>query len=123
RQEQNGNLFALAGGTRASAKVLAGTTLTGTSAGGKLEGVTLAGTLDLANQFGNQVTVTSGLTLSNGNINLGQIGRMFLSGTQMLGGTGTVTLVDGHTNNGLDVSAGSTLTIAAGVTIHGNAGY
>ena len=64
--------------------------------------------------------VTGGLTLVDGKINLAKVGRLFFTGTQTLGGTGTVTFADGQQNNGLDVAAGSTLTIAPGITIHGN---
>jgi hypothetical protein len=70
---------------------------------------------------GGALSVTGGLTLNNANVKLSV--EIFFTGTQTLGGTGTVTFVDGSGGSGLNISAGSTLTIAPGITIHGNVGY
>jgi hypothetical protein len=62
--------------------VTAGTTIIGTASptlgpasGGSLIGVTLAGTLDLTRGQRVGVTITNGLTLSGGSINIGGVNR------------------------------------------------
>ena len=111
----------IAGGTVATA---GSAELIGAAYGkGTLDGVTVAGTLDMASQFDDAMTVTGGLTLVGGEINLAKAGRLLFSGTQTLGGTGTVTFSDVQGNDGLDVAAASTLSIAPGITIHGTGGY
>ena len=66
--------------------------LVGTGGAGTLAGVTLAGILDMAVNFGSALTVTGGLILDNVNINVSSGSDMtFAGGSQTLGGTGTVT--------------------------------
>ncbi|MCE9591901.1 MAG: Ig-like domain-containing protein [Planctomycetes bacterium] len=95
-----------------------GAALTATASGGTLNGVTLSTDLNLTTINAN-VTVTNGLTL-NGVLTLGaNYTRIYFSGTQTLGGTGSVVFGDFYANN-LNVNqAGSTLTIGSGMTIHG----
>jgi hypothetical protein len=95
--------------------------VTGTSSGGALDGTTIAGALDMT-QLYSSLTVTGGLTVSGATINVGQRAQLVFYGSQTLGGTGTVAFVN-TSNAGLLVASGSTVTIAAGVTIHGNNGY
>ncbi len=92
-----------------------------------LAGVTLAGTLDVAipSHPHGQVTVTGGLALNQGTVTIGESGDLTFEGTQSLSGTGTLTLDDevesgGH--DGIVVPTGTTLTIAAGITVQGNSG-
>src|SRR5262249_41583205 len=84
--------FNLAGGTLGGATLNNGSTVFATASGGKLSGVTLAGTLDLTT-FNSSATVTGGLTLSGGTVllgsNTGNYARLdFDGGNQTLGGTG-----------------------------------
>ena len=120
-QDQNGNPFTLTGGTLSGATVAAGTTITGTSSGGTLAGVTLAGTLDVGDGV---LTVTNGLTLDGGFVDLNEAGQVTFAGTQTLGGTGAVTFVAGSAlvQNHLVIAGGSTLTIAPDITIQGDTG-
>src|SRR5262249_3255503 len=64
--------------------------------GGTLDGVTLNGTLDMASFSGNSVTVKNGLTLNStlplGDTTFGIQGSLVFSGSQTLGGTGTIVL-------------------------------
>ena len=111
----------IAGGTVATA---GSAELIGAAYGkGTLDGVTVAGTLDMASQFDDAMTVTGGLTLIGGEVALAKASRLLFSGTQTLGGTGTVTFADGQANNGLEIATDSTLTIAPGISIQGNSGY
>ena len=108
----------LSGGTLASASVQAGTVLQGS--GGTLSGVTLAGTLN-ENVFGGALTITNGLTLASGLVEVTDIGSLNFSGSQTLGGNGEV-LFNGtnNPNNELNVKGtGSLLTIGANITIDG----
>jgi hypothetical protein len=117
----------LDGGTLAGATMAQGTTLRGTSAGGTLSGVTVNGTLDLTGFQYTRATVTGGLTV-NGTADLGNgsgnSGLLSFSGTQTLGGTGNVVFGPSFQNS-LQIfsgSAGSTLTIGPGLTVHGHSG-
>ena len=128
--------FTLAGGELDNATVTAGTTITGTASptyspasGGALSGVTLAGTIDLTEGQRVGITVTGGLTLSGGTINVGGVGNsnwgyLQFSGSQTLGGTGTISFgTFDSTLNALWVSDNNTtLTIGSGITIHGSRG-
>ncbi len=105
--------------------------------GGTLDGVTLAGDLDLtANGAG--LTITDGLTLDATATlgGAGAYGALNFAGTQELGGTGTITFagagysvfdpfgeVDLYYEDGLSLSADTTLTISTGVTIDGQRGF
>ena len=123
----NGSLQAttpvtLSGGTLANANVVSGTTLTATSGGGTLSAVTLNGTLDMGSNNGAAVTVTNGLTLNNA-IALGSgtnHGVLTFSGTQTVGGNGSITF-GASTANQIIVSGGTT-TFGSNVLIHGQNG-
>ena len=101
-----------------------GATLIAFSLGGTLDGVTLAGTLDAAYVFVRPgVTVTGGLTLSNGLVELSGNNWLNIVGSQTLGGTGTVQMTGLNAGYGVLVpGGGDTLTIAPGVTIRGDSG-
>ena len=89
----------------------------------------LEGTLDSATYFA-QITVTGGLTLSQGSILLGNEtgsigGFLDFVGTQTLSGTGTITFGIDDFNSINTASSGGdsgTLTIGAGITITGQNG-
>src|SRR5262249_2402687 len=113
----------LAGGTLANAKVASGTTLQANRSTGGLIAVTLAGTLNMVGDGSLGVnnyntTVTDGLTLDGGKINLNGGPHLVFSGTETLSGTGTVTFANdngtlgANTPNSLSESggAGTTLT-------------
>jgi hypothetical protein len=93
----------------------------------KLQDVTLASTLTVAAAGGPTIDVLgAGLTLQGGSISLGGgNGGMVFSGSQTLGGTGTVNFNNSAFGNAgiIDSGAGNTLTIGAGVTIDGSFGY
>jgi RHS repeat-associated protein len=90
---------------------------------GTLDGVTMAGTLDLTTAPFDTVSVVDGLTLQNGTILVGHGESLAFAGTQTLGGTGTVDFTDSTSANSLTVpNASTTLTIGPGVTVHGNTG-
>src|SRR5262249_16961675 len=113
-----------AGGTLANATVQAGTTITVGDSSSTLAGVTLDGTLDMASAA-SRLTVTSGMTL-NGTILLGaadgsESSGLKAEGAQTWSGTGSV-LFGGTINNWLQVSDGATLTLGAGLTVHGQSG-
>ena len=128
------NTVTLSGGTLAGGPIsmTGGATLVGSyngGNGGTLSGVTLDGNLDLATTNGANVTVTGGLTL-NGTINLGNAsgstyGQLNFVGAQTFGGTGSV-LFGGSGDNAITTAANNgdsgTLTIGAGITIHGKNG-
>ncbi len=84
-----------------------------------LDGVTLNGTLNLLGGGSPSVTtVDDGLMLNNAQINLGDNTELSFSGTQTLGGTGTVTFDAGASSAiGDSGAAGTTLTIAPGIII------
>jgi hypothetical protein len=109
---------ALGGGTLSGATVQAGTVLqaaAGTTS--TLQGVTLAGELDITAANASVSVAGAGLTLAGGTVNVGSGDALAFSGTQTLGAApaGTVTLSGGS----LLVPAGSALTVGAGVTVHG----
>ena len=90
-----------------------------------LNGVTLAGTLDDNIGVFNSVTVTNGLVLNSGLVEIALGGVLNFSGSQSLGGTGNIlfTSTGGNTDAYLSVvGSGSMLTIGPNVTIHGNSG-
>ena len=117
--------FTIAGGTLRNATVPAGTTITAVNSSNTLSGVTLDGTLDMGSVFAPKMTVTSGLTL-NGTILLGgangsDVGTLTAQGTQAWSGTGSI-LFGGSDTTDLDISSGATLTLGAGLTLHGQSG-
>ena len=86
-------------------------------------GVTLAGTLDLTAGNFTTTTITNGLTLENGQVNISGGDSMTFSGSQTLGGTGTITFADGSSNNALFIAGNaSSLVIGPNVMIEGNTG-
>ena len=107
-----------------------GAELVPTNSGGTLSGVTMNGPLDLGGSGANtapQVNVTNGLTLNNSTIYVGNAagstyGRVYFQGNETLGGTGTVLLGKNGNNELYLNSSGNTLTIGAGITIHGSYG-
>ncbi len=87
----------------------------GTPSGSTLNGVTLAGQLT-----GLGISVTGGLTLEQGLIDVGQVS---INGTQTLGGAGTVIFSTNNPFNDVRVSNNATLTIGPSVTIRGVTGF
>ena len=125
-----GNTLALTGpGTFASSGTIQGGTVS-VAAGtlldlsGTVDGVTVNGSFQVDGNNG--VVVEDGLTL-NGTATLGDstgFGLLYFEGTQTLGGSGTVVFGTFDTRNALMVaSAGTTLTIGAGITVQGQNGY
>ena len=125
-----GNTLALTGpGTFASSGTIQGGTVS-VAAGtlldlsGTVDGVTVNGSFQVDGN--NSVVVEDGLTL-NGTATLGDstgFGLLYFEGTQTLGGSGTVVFGTFDTRNALMVaSAGTTLTIGAGITVQGQNGY
>jgi hypothetical protein len=92
--------------------------------GAALEGVTVNGNFTVADD--NSLTVEAGLTL-NGTLLLGDqssdvYGYVNFSGTQTLGGTGTVVFGQFEPNMLFVSQAGTTLTIGPGITVRGQSG-
>jgi hypothetical protein len=97
-----------------------------TSRGGTLDGVTANSDLDLASNSGAAATIKDGLTLDNVTVRLGNTtgtmaGALTFSGTQTLGGTGTIFLGTSASNK-LSAGTGSTLTIGGGIILLGSSG-
>ncbi|HWB10108.1 MAG TPA: DUF4214 domain-containing protein [Pirellulales bacterium] len=122
------NTFQLSGGTLSDADIKPGSGgqgLTLTTAGGTLDHVTADANLDLTQNFGVLATITNGLTL-NGTATFGSAafhyGRFFFSGSQTLGGTGSVDFVTSANNEVFLNGVNTTLTIASTMTVHGQAG-
>ncbi|HLJ97780.1 MAG TPA: CARDB domain-containing protein, partial [Gemmataceae bacterium] len=93
--------------------------------GGTLNGVTLAGTLDMTQLAGSSVNVTNGLTL-NTTLNIGNssgttYSQLNFLGTQTLGGSGSI-VFGGNGNNVVSINGGNTLTIGNGILVHGTNG-
>ncbi len=120
----------LAGGALGNATVQTGTTLQGSSQGGTLSSVVLAGTLDLTTAGNVNVTVVGPLTLSAATVSLGNssgsYGRVLFSDlAASLAGTGSVDFSNGSNSiyNSLEENAsGGSLNIGAGITINGGSG-
>ena len=94
--------------------------LVGSGLGGTLNGVTLAGTLN-DNIFGGSLTITNGLTLNSGLVEITNVATLNFSGNQTLGGSGEV-LFAGTNNHNVGITlqgTGSVLTIGANVTLDG----
>ena len=106
-----------------------GAELTATQAGGTLNGVTLAGTLFTGQIINTFVNIQGGLTLASaGLVSMIGNGKLNFLGSQSLTGTGTVDFADNLIVNGIQKglyvpNSGDTLTIAAGVTVHGGTGF
>jgi len=110
-----------------------GTSLLVGSSGGTLNGVTLNGTLDVGDSIysgsGVVLTVQNGLTLNGtalvGNPTNSNFGALNFVGSQTLGGNASVLFGEAPSSgyNALRLAnAGSTLTIASGITIEGQNG-
>ncbi|MFN0057961.1 MAG: beta strand repeat-containing protein [Planctomycetota bacterium] len=117
----------LAGGTISNG-TLSGATgqgLIATGSGGTLASMTLAGASALAIPSSADVTSTGGLTLSAATVTLGSAptghSYLYFSGTQTLGGTGEVVLLEHpiYTRYLWLQGASTALTIATGVTVRG----
>ena len=90
-----------------------------------LDGVILACDLEIEDPAAS-VSITDGLTLDDSTIYLGNApgtnyGYLFFSGTQTLGGTGTV-LFGKNNLNELSADSGATLTLGSGITVRGSSG-
>jgi hypothetical protein len=103
--------------------------LIGTSSNGYLDGVTIAGNLDLATFNNAYVYVLDGLTV-NGTVNIGAtdgstFGGMYFLNTLTVGGTGNIVFGGStSTNNVMQVYyPNSTVTLGSGLTVHGKNGY
>ena len=106
-----------------------GATLVGTTSGGTLSAITLNGNLDLT-ATSSDVSITNGLTL-NGTATLsngsGTYAALLFSGTQTLGGSGsvlfnngTVLANDNYPYTGMFLTSSNTsLTIGPNITVHG----
>ena len=89
----------------------------------------MVGTLDVGNSYTATLTVTNGLTLNGvaliGNPTNATTGQFSFTGSQTLGGNGSILLENylGATCLGLMVAnPATTLTIAPGITVHGKFG-
>jgi hypothetical protein len=94
---------------------------------GTFDGVTVNGTLDVGNTVnGAGLSVTNGLTLSGtmlmGNPTNSSWGRANFTGSQTLGGSGTVIFGNDGNNWLYPPNTNSTLTIGSGITVRGNTG-
>ena len=126
-----------------SGTILGGTVVTTNGASlvvgsGTLDGVTVAGTLDVGNVVDYaSLTVTNGLTLNGtlvGNPTNQSYGAVSFAGSQVLGGNGTVVFGNHYVSvpvygnnigyNSLYVAnGGTTLVIGPGITVHGQSGW
>ncbi|MCO5125183.1 MAG: PEP-CTERM sorting domain-containing protein, partial [Rhizobacter sp.] len=84
-----------------------------------LEGAKLAGTLDLASNYGVE-RVVNGLTL-NGTVNIGGGSIFAPQGDQTIGGSGNIVFTDTNGSNRLNVEAGN-LVLGSGITVRGDTG-
>ena len=112
----------LLGGTLSEAD---GAGLAFTSSGGTLDGVTAAGNLDLASNSYSYAYVADGLTLDNATVFLGNAsgttsGSLDFSGTETLGGEGTVLL--GASGANFLNYYGAVLTIGQNIAVQGGNG-
>lgn len=90
--------------------------------GGTLDAVTLDGAASPASPS-SVLSVESGMTLQGGTVNIGQGAIVALKGTQTVGGTGEIVFTDGNATNQIRGNAAAdTVTVASGVTIHGQRG-
>ena len=117
----------IAGGTIVGGTIATsgGNVLTAVNNSNTLSGVTLDGTVDVSSNFAPKLAVTNGLTL-NGTILLGaangsNVGLLTAQGTQTWSGTGSI-LFGGSDTTTLSISAGATLTLGSGLTVHGQSG-
>ena len=102
-----------------------GNVLTAVNSSNTMSGVTLDGTLDMGSVFAPKMNVTSGLTLNGtillGGTSVGEVGTLTAQGTQAWSGTGSI-LFGGIDTTSLTISSGATLTLGAGLTLHGQSG-
>ena len=126
------NTFTLSGGTLQTATVTTtnGASLIVSGSSSTLGGVTINGVLDVGNTYNgvNQLMVLDGLTLNGtmliGNPTNGNWGRVdFNTVNQTLGGNGTVVFGDSGNNWLSSYGSNPTLTIGAGIMVHGQDGY
>ncbi|MBV9122946.1 MAG: hypothetical protein JO112_06300, partial [Planctomycetes bacterium] len=91
--------------------------------GSTLDGVTVNGDFQVVGN--NALAIQNGLTL-NGALTLGGntgFGYLTFQGTQTLGGAGTVIFTSDSRNALWLTTANTALTIASGITVHGQSGY
>jgi RHS repeat-associated protein len=126
-QLEGGKILGGTVSTTGSARLIAFATLG--NALPTLDGVTLAGALDMTTAgaldmtTGKPLLVLDGLTLNNGLISLSHGAVLSFQGTQILGGSGTVTLHNVWNGAGLAVpAAGDTLTIGQNIVVQGDSG-
>jgi hypothetical protein len=102
-----------------------GAELVFTTAGGTLDGLVANGDLDLTQDFGVSVNIVDGLTL-NGTATFGSAAfhyaQMTFTGSQTLGGTGSIAFVTSGNDELFVSNASATLTIGPSITIHGQVG-
>jgi hypothetical protein len=128
---QTDSTLNLSGGTLVRANLQAqngGLVVVGTG-GGTFDGVVFSGLLDVGNSVNTAtLLVTNGLVLngralvgnpSSGN---GSWGAIYFAGTQTLGGGGIIVFGNGSCNDFTLTQAGTTLTIASGITVRGQSG-
>ncbi|MGO9468528.1 MAG: malectin domain-containing carbohydrate-binding protein, partial [Isosphaeraceae bacterium] len=115
----------ISGGTVSEA---GGAELTFTTSGGTLAAVTFDNNLDLTSVNDANATITDGLTLDGATVDLGNAagttyGELDFSGTQTLGGTGTVLFGKDGSNTVYETAYPSgTLTLGSGITVRGSSG-
>ncbi|MFM9025812.1 MAG: CARDB domain-containing protein, partial [Planctomycetaceae bacterium] len=129
--------WTLAGGTlrggrlesAAGISLAVGSSLTGNSS--VLDGVTIAGAIDILAGTYAEARILNGLVLDGGTIRLGDRagtsrGTLSFTGTQTLAGTGTIVFGSDSGNSLLVLGSGQsgeTFTIAPGITIRGSNGF
>src|SRR5262249_26091350 len=115
------NTFTVSGGTLRGARVLPGVGGQGVTvtASATLDGVRLDADVDVSQPYYADLTIQNGLTL-NGTLTLGYSDALAFSGSQTLGGGGTVVL--GTSSASASVASGSALTVGPNVTIRSRAG-
>ena len=122
---QESNTFTLSGGTLANATLVMTNGVQLVVNNGTLNGLTLNGVLDVGNSInGASLTVLDGLTLNGtalvGNPTNSNYGYLEFSGTQTLGGSGTVVFGNSPYYDALLLANSATaLTIGSGMTIEG----
>ncbi len=113
----------------ATVTVSQGAKIVATSAGGTLDGVTLAGDATLPSAlevsgYNASVQIKNDLTLNSATVGIGAYGRLdFLSATANLTGSGKINFETDSSGNSLrETVSGGTLTIGSGITVAGLGG-
>lgn len=87
-----------------------------------LDGVTLAGNLDMATNASSRQTVVNGLTMANGRVDVNSNSILMLRGTQTVSGTGEIVFGNTGVGNRLDLDGNGDTTLASGITVRGENG-